>query len=793
MRSIIVSAFMCVLAVNTATAQSLVVDKDAHTANQLTPVIPENAFTMVSGVSTLLPGTSLYLVTSSVCEASQMALNQAYTAGSAEQAENNNNKLLVKKFDELEISPTHELTAKGIEAAWRDHTLTADKVIGNTDIHEYQFDGDVFVTSEGLSLKAKQYQLNTKYRDWRSSGFSGWASPQYLDSSMLKQNLIMSGADMTGTQKTAHMTDCILTTCDREHPHYEIDADTADFVKGKSLTLTDLRLRMWNRTLFKIPKLVIPLDREYDPEYIPEVGNSVDEGYFVKMAMGYALIQQQGKLRLQLMQKKGVGLGVEQPYEYGQNKGTIQVYGLLNQTQGSRYITASLNNTSKLLGMEANFTGDLRNNSYMLGNDSSSNLNLTLSQTARGSSFNSSSRYESQDSSYYSSHTFSQALSYGYRWGRQSIRVSSDYSQTNNAYNGAASTTMERLTGGLDGSGVLGSVDWGLTVNRYFDVGADQNSIMYGGLEKLPELSVKSDGYRLWKKNDDLSLSTILGRYAQMPDGDTISRALFEASWNPKWSDRNGIKFTGSSLFRQIFSSDNSAQYVLQTSLGVNKQIADGLSWRANYQYSRPYGYSPLSLDYTGKSSYASVGVEYNKSDVLKIRVGSGYDFFAELQHSNPWRMLNLEAMVKPSSTAQIALTSSIDPNSGRWDNLRSIVRYSDKTVSANISALYDPKTDKLASGNAYLETYLFNNGWRIGGLLNYNGYTDQFDSQQYQIIRDMHCMEAVFSMSDIQTGYSVGKQFMLQLRLKALGKTPKLGKGNSGESLMSSSGGYSY
>ena len=105
----------------------------------------------------------------------------------------------------------------------------------------------------------------------------------------------------------------------------------------------------------------------------------------------------------------------------------------------------------------------------------------------------------------------------------------------------------------------------------------------------------------------------------------------------------------------------------------------------------------------------------------------------------------------------------------------------------------YDPKTDKLASGNAYLETYLFNNGWRIGGLLNYNGYTDQFDSQQYQIIRDMHCMEAVFSMSDIQTGYSVGKQFMLQLRLKALGKTPKLGKGNSGESLMSSSGGYSY
>ena len=793
MRRFFVWAFLCVLAVSTAAAQSLVVDKDVYSPNQLPPVIAVNGFTMISGLSFLLPGTSLFLVTSPVCDANQIVFGQVPNSGSTEPTENKQNKLLVKKFDELDISPYHDLTAKGIVAEWRKHTLTADKVTGNTEKHEYQFDGDVFVTSEGLSLKAKQYQLNTQYRSWVSSGFSGWASPRYLDTAMLKQNLIMSGADMTGTQKTAHMTDCILTTCDREHPHYEIDADTADFVKGKSLTLTDLRLRMWNRTLFKIPKLVIPLDREYDPEYIPEVGNSVDEGYFVKMAMGYALIQQQGKLRLQLMQKKGVGLGVEQPYEFGQNKGTMQVFGLLNQTQGSRYITASLNNTSKLLGMEANFAGDLRSNSYMLGNDSSSSMNLTLSQNTSGGSFNSNSRYESQDSSYYNSDTFSEALSYGYRWGRQSIRVSSDYSQTSSSYNGANATTTERLTGGIDGSGVIGSVDWGLTVNRYFDVGADQNSIMYGGLEKLPELSIKSDGYRLWKKDNDLSLSTILGRYAQMPDGDTINRALFEASWNPRWNDRNGIKFTGSSLFRQIFSSDNSAQYVLQTSIGVNKQIVDGLSWRANYQYCRPYGYSPLSLDYTGKSSYASVGVEYNKSEMLKIRVGSGYDFFAELQHSNPWRMLNLEAMVKPSPTAQIALTSSIDPNSGRWDNLRSIVRYSDKTVSANFSALYDPKTDKLASGNAYLETYLFNNGWRIGGLLNYNGYTDQFDSQQYQIIRDMHCMEAVFSMSDIQTGYSVGKQFMLQLRLKALGKTPKLGRGNSGESLMSSSGGYSY
>ena len=699
----------------------------------------------------------------------------------------------VKSFKKLELTPDHKLSAEGIEALWREHTITADKVTGDTNTREYQFEGGVLVTADGLNLKSDDLTINTRYRDWSTNGFVGWASPAYMDTNILKQNLIFKGSKMTGDLRTAHMSNCVLTTCDREHPHYVLDTAYTDIIKGKSLTLRDLSIKMWGKTILRVPQLIIPLDREYDPDYIPEVGNTPEEGYFVKMAMGYSVIKQEGKALVQLMQKKGIGLGFDQPYEYGTNKGTLSIFGLINQSENSKYLTASLQHASKLFGMNAQISGDLRQNSYMFGDDSSSSVSMNLSQTSRSTNFSSSTRYGSQNSSSYNSDTYSQSLAYGLRWGSQSLKISGDYSKTDSSFGQGNAVTSQRLTGGIDGSGILGSVDWGLAINRFFPMGDDQNNVIYGGLEKLPELSFRTDSMRLWKKQSGLTFKSVFGKYAQMPNGDEINRAMFEAAWNPRWGSPTGLNMTASSLFRQIISSDNTAEYVLQGSFGVNQPITEGLAWRASYQYTRPYGYSPLTLDYTGKSNYATVGLEYSVADRLKIRAGSGYDFFAELRQGQPWQPFHFEAMWKPGNASQIAVTSSLDPNTGRWDSMRTILRYKSEKFSSNISALYDPRTNKVATGNAFIETTLFNGGWRLSGLVNYNGYLDQFDSQQYQLVRDMHCWEAVFSMTDIQTGYSVGKQFMFQLRLKALGRTPAVGRGNFGESLMSSGGGYSY
>lgn len=745
------------------------------------------------------PTSPSLLSISAVCDAISTALEPSFQPPKVSEVETEAEKsaaknIQVKQFSSLELTPDNKLNASGIEALWRKHTITAEKVVGDTSQREYQFVGGVLVIADGLKLKSDELTINTRYRDWNTMGFEGSASPAYMETEIIKQSLLFKGTKMTGNTRIAHLSSCLLTTCDRDHPHYIMDSASADIIRGKSLTLRDLRIRLWNRTLFRIPELVIPLDREYDPDYIPEVGNTADEGYFVKMALGYSLIQQEGKALIHLMQRKGIGLGFDQPYEFGQNKGTLSVYGLINQSQDSKYLTASLQHSAKLFGMNAQISGDLRQNSYMLGDDSSSNVSMNLSQSSRATDFTSSTRYGSQNSSYYNSDSYSQSLGYGLKWGKQSLRFTGDYTKTTSNYSQGDPTSNQRLTGGITGSGTLGSVDWGLVVNRFFPMGDDQNSVIYGGLEKLPEVSFRTDSMRLWKKQTGLTFKSVFGKYSQMPNGVDINRALFEASWNPRWGNQTGLSMTGSSLFRQIISSDNTAQYVLQGSFGLSKPIqGSGLSWRANYQYTRPYGYSPLTLDYTGKSSYATVGLEYSLADRLKVRAGSGYDFFAELRQSQPWQPLAFEAMWKPTDASQLAITSSLDPNSGRWDSMRTILRYKSEKFSSNISALYDPRTDKLATGNAYVETSFFNGGWRVSGLVNYNGYLDQLDSQQYQIIRDMHCWEAVISMTDIQTGYSAGKQFMFQLRLKALGRTPTIGRGNYGESLMSSGGGYSY
>ena len=109
-----ISTILCLLAVSTASAQTLVVDKDTHPISQPTPAIPGNAYAAISGVAALLPGETLYIVTRSVCDASQIALGQTSTSTltDAVPVEPQSNKLIIKKFDNLEISATHDLTAK---------------------------------------------------------------------------------------------------------------------------------------------------------------------------------------------------------------------------------------------------------------------------------------------------------------------------------------------------------------------------------------------------------------------------------------------------------------------------------------------------------------------------------------------------------------------------------------------------------------------------------------------------------------------------------------------------------
>jgi hypothetical protein len=68
--------------------------------------------------------------------------------------------------------------------------------------------------------------------------------------------------------------------------------------------------------------------------------------------------------------------------------------------------------------------------------------------------------------------------------------------------------------------------------------------------------------------------------------------------------------------------------------------------------------------------------------------------------------------------------------------------------------------------------------------ILQYNGFLNRFESRNLEVIRDLHCMEAVFTYIDNPFGFRNDKQFYFQLRIKALPQARGIGTGQFGQAL---------
>ena len=76
-----------------------------------------------------------------------------------------------------------------------------------------------------------------------------------------------------------------------------------------------------------------------------------------------------------------------------------------------------------------------------------------------------------------------------------------------------------------------------------------------------------------------------------------------------------------------------------------------------------------------------------------------------------------------------------------------------------------------------------------LSTLLQFDGYTQRFDTQQYQVVYDLHCAEAVFSLLSQNTGFRPGNQFQFFIRLKAIPFDGNFGLGTRGQPVAANTG----
>jgi lipopolysaccharide export system protein LptA len=722
-----------------------------------------------------------------------LLLGSAPTASAQDQQ-----KFVVMSADTTRWTADDKVTATGnVKAVYQDYTVTADSLDADLQANTAVFTGHVKLVTKQATVEGENLSMNLKTREWKLDNASSRINPITLQDPQTKGGgspTIIHSVALSGTSdQQVAVSEGTLTTCDKEHPHYFFSAKDLEVYPDNKIVAHNVSMVGLDKKLLGLKTLLIPI-RGLGQNVIPQIGSSAEEGAFIKAAYAYTATQKStGILKLDLMQRRGIGAGIEQTLKTSLGTSQASLYYLADQQLGGSNITGSLRHQQKLGALDLNLTGNYRTHSYLYYPSTTSqdwqavlshvtskaNTALTLrnfSTLGLGSNVTSSSslRHTQQFNS----------------------KLNGVVSLDMRSYN---STGMPAADRELDSSIELRQrdekYDLSLIASKRFDLDAEQftGDNFYSNLDRLPELTISTDSYRLGEKSflglpSRLSLSA--GRYHEMPSGVSSNRMLLQ--WdllgkNIDLSDKNELNLTGS--FRQAYYAKDMMQYVFRGGAILTTRYSDYLKSRVSYYYQRPEGFSPFRFDYTGKYNYLRAVTDYQDSDKLKWTLSSGYNFS---QTGFPWQDVTFRLTTHPKPSYAFSLSTGYDVNRSKWRTLISQVRVvRGDRVGLELGARYDIETGKIGLARSRFDFQL-GKKWRVEGITSWNGITKKFDYKAFRLTRDMHCWEASLVYND-ETGFRENKGISLEFRIKAFPTADRFGIGQYGQAVDTSMGEYYY
>jgi len=671
-------------------------------------------------------------------------------------------------------------TASGhVNVTLTDGIITADDAVYDHNTYSMELSGNVTYVSPKQTVHGDKMQINTRNRAWTLDGFDIILQPAIAPDHII-QPIFLKGTLIDRSQSgTIVAVDSDLTTCDRAHPHYDFNSRKATIKLGQNIVLEHTSVYLKGKRLYTIPRLIIPLTEENELRITPVVGQSDDEGYYLKTTYNYPVKNDQtGMILLDLMSKKGIGKGIDQSYRSKTSSGRLRLYQLFDKSINQNTLDGSVSHTGRLGDFKMNASADFRSNSYLYASTSktfterlalskitsdystsisvSRSVNETVSRTTRLSG----------------SLTHSQTLS-----DRATISGNFDYSgYRTGSYN------ESKLTSDIGLDYKLPEMDLALSTTRFSDFSETSSSLSgFYGTEKLPELSITSDNKRLGIPGRNTQLSFAYGKYLELPSVTPVDRAFFSLKLrNSLRPIGAGWTISDSGGFEQYLYSDNTAQYSLDHTLELARKLGSKSTFSLTHRIQRPAGYTPLRLDYTGRydSLYASLNLK--DSSVHTISFSSGFDFE---DTSSGWQDIMMRSRYSPSKKFSFYTSTGFDLNRSQWRTVVNQLNLKPSNeFSLGIGSRYDTVNQRWALLRTVLDTKV-DILTRLQLIQSYNGATKEFDYSALRVTRDLHCWEASLTYTQ-QKGFTNTTGIMLNFRLKALPFYPAFGTGQYGQAL---------
>ena len=725
-----------------------------------------------------------------------------------------NRSVILDNADTFEQTEPGKFTAKGhVRVRYQGYHLSGDQVDVDTDKGTARFTGNVHLLApNGQTAEAGPssiLQINLRRGTYQIAGARSVITPEQSQAGLILP-IFVYGGTIRGRPGFIDARNGQFTTCDFLDPHYSFGAREMYIIPGKRLVGRNVSLYRKGHRVFSVPYIVVPLtDRLARQTLFPQVGETPDEGYFIKFAFGYALTDSlPGILRVEEFQKKGTGLGFDQSYgnsnQPKRGSGLFTIYSLYDQSRQVEDLNGSLNHAQQFGTVLATLTSQFQQNSYFSGLQRSQSQNTTLNLIRNVGNLSSSLQTTLNQNDYGSGMSQNLTSSFDQTFSptsTQQLHTRFDFSQVNSpGFAGFGGQDTQELDSNLDYTTHGKLFDYEILATKYNQLHNSSGTGQFvGGLERLPEFRVATDALRLKFLNLFLPKTTTmnlsLGAFDEPASMTNSQRARFDldlGTTTQKISNRSDFQYGGS--FEQGFYGDNTAQYVLNGRSGYRLRIGSKSTLGVTYTYLKPYGYTPFQFDYAGNTNLIGMNLAVQESKAFQLTVGTGYDLNREHSQygyrATPFQSVATQVVYTPVTFLRFRTTASYDLNNSRLQDLtNALTIQGGDALAFDFSGRYDPVLKRYTTLNGDINLPFFRDrredaGYRVRAIGGYNGITSKFDYKGLELTRSWHDYELSIIYQDTPEGLLPGSSFTLNFRLKAFPAYEPFATGQYGQAL---------
>ncbi len=228
--------------------------------------------------------------------------------------------------DELEYFYNDDIVvARGnVEVTWLEYELHADEIFLNMREQFIQAKGNVYFSQRDTSFTSQEI---TYYFEREHAVV---LQPRGQTTSEDVEGFVFVRSDYVEVDPDLiSISQGMVTTCDREEPHYHLRASSVEIIPGDRFTAR--HVSFWELSgrlpLFYWPYLSISL-KEREQDITPEVGYSSTRGFYIKASYNYFQDDYYGRVLADFYTRTGFAFGVHHHYlDRGGDSGHFFIYG----------------------------------------------------------------------------------------------------------------------------------------------------------------------------------------------------------------------------------------------------------------------------------------------------------------------------------------------------------------------------------------------------------------------------------------------------------------------------------